>query len=415
MKKFISFVLAMGIFICLPFGINVNAQSTAPPSVVSETAVLIDAATGQVLYDKNKDKVMYPASITKILTGLLAYKNAGMDEYITMSYEATHFTENVSHIALIPGEVVRLEDAMYALGIESANDAANGIGEYVAKSSIADFGKMMTEYAHSIGAVNSNFTNPSGLPDDNHYTTAMDMALIAKEVVQYPDLCKYFFTSRYEMGATNLKENRYFNAANNFVSGEDYYEGVFMTKDGWTSDSQHTLVTAATRDGMTLIAVVMKTANSDTKFQDTIALFDYGFSNYSSLTIPNDYIELSAPERINTDSTGRFFIEKDSITTTDVSLTAANGTTVEDVEIVYTNLLADHTTETATMEVHFKIGDTILAKGIANAIIAETRVAGIIIESDPRTAIENVSIMIGFAFLSYLAVMISELLINKRY
>ncbi len=415
MKKIISLILAIGIVLSFSMSLNVSAQNTSAPSVVSETAVLIDATTGQVLYDKNKDKVMYPASITKILTGLLAYQNASMDEYITMTYEATHFTENVSHIALLPDEVIRLEDAMYALGIESANDAANGIGQHIVNGSIADFGVMMTEYAHSIGATNSNFTNPSGLPDDNHYTTAMDMALIAREVVKYPELCEYFFTSRYEMGATNLKENRYFNAANDFVNGTEYYEGIFMSKDGWTSDAQHTLVTAATRDGMTLIAVVMKTANTDTKFQDTMALFDYGFSNYSSITIPNDYIELSAPERINTDSTGRFFIEKDSITTVDVSLTAVNGTEIEDVEIIYTNLLADHTTETATMEVQFKMGDDILGTTVANALIAETRVAGIIMQSDPRGAIENVSIMISFAFLAYLAVMISELLINKRY
>ncbi len=414
MKKIISLFLAIVFLFSMPLALKTSATTQNPPKITSETAVLIDAATGQVIYDKYKDKVMYPASITKILTGLLAYQNASMDEYITMSYEATHFNENVSHIALIPDETLRLNDAMYALGIESANDAANGIGEYIASGSIADFGVMMTDYAHSIGAISSNFTNPSGLPDDNHYTTAYDMALIAREVIKYPELCQYFFTSRYEMPATNLKEERYFNAANDFVNGSDYYEGIFMTKDGWTSDAQHTLVTAATRDGMTLIAVVMKSSVSGIKFEDTKALFDYGFANYSSLTIPNDYIELSAPERINTDSTGKFFIEKDSISTSDVSITAINGTTIDNIEIEYTNLQPDYTTETATMDINFKLGDTILATAIANGAISETRVAGIVMEQDPRTPVENISIMILFAVLGFTAVIISEVLINKR-
>ncbi len=413
MKRFLALLLCVILFISYPLSLKASANAAAP-SIISETAVLIDAATGQVLYDKYKDKTMYPASITKILTGLLAYQNEDMGDYITMSYEATHFTENVTHIALVPDEVVLLEDAMYAQGIVSANDAANGIGEYVAKGSIADFGVMMTEYAHSIGATNSNFTNPSGLPDDNHYTTAYDMALIASEVVKYPDLCKYFFTNRHQMQATNLSESIYLNSKNEFINGVDYYEGVFMTKDGWTSDAQHTLVTAATRNGMTLIAVVMKSSSTGIKYEDTKKLFDYGFSNYSSLSIPSDYIELSAPERINTDSTGKFYIEKDSITTKGVNLTAANGTTIDNIEIQYTNLQPDYTTETATMDINFKIGDEVIATGIANAKISETRVAGIIIERDPRTPIENISIMIMFAFLGFLAVVISETLINKR-
>ncbi len=414
MKRIISLFLMVSLFIGMPLSLKASAQTTtALPNIISETAVLIDATTGQVIYDKYKDKQMYPASITKILTGLLAYQNASMDEYITMSYEATHFTENVTHIALVPDEVVLLEDAMYAQGIVSANDAANGIGEHIG-GSIADFGVMMTEYAHNIGAVNSNFTNPSGLPDDNHYTTAYDMALIAREVVKYPELCQYYFTERHQMQATNLSESIYLNSKNEFINGVDYYEGVFMTKDGWTGDAQHTLVTAATQDGMTLIAVVMKSSSTGIKYEDTKKLFDYGFANYSSLTIPNDYIELSAPERINTDSTGKFFIEKDSITTGDVSLTAANGTTIDNIEIEYTNLQPDYTTETATMDINFKINDAIIASTIATGLISETRVAGIIIEQDPRTPIENVFTMAMFAFLGFSAVVISEMLINKR-
>ena len=146
------------------------------PQLQSETAVLMDAEIGQILYQKEMNKKMYPASITKIVTGMLALKNAQLTETITMSYDAVFSIDrDSSHIALDVNEQITLEQALYALTIESANDAANGIAELVG-GSVEEFVDMMNQTAKDAGAINTNFSNAHGLFDENHYTTSYDMA-----------------------------------------------------------------------------------------------------------------------------------------------------------------------------------------------------------------------------------------------
>ena len=172
------------------------AELPIEPEILSEAAVLMDAKTGQILYSKNMDKTMYPASITKILTGMLALKYANLDETVTMSYDAVFSIDrDSSHIALDVDEEIPMIDALYALSIESANDAANGIAETVAGSMDA-FAEMMNQEAKRIGAVNSNFVNAHGLPNENHYTTAYDMALITAEAIQIPMFNEIFSANR---------------------------------------------------------------------------------------------------------------------------------------------------------------------------------------------------------------------------
>ena len=138
------------------------------PQLQSETAVLMDAETGQILYQKEMNKKMYPASITKIVTGMLALKNAQLTETITMSYDAVFSIDrDSSHIALDVNEQITLEQALYALTIESANDAANGIAELVG-GSMEEFVDMMNQTAKDAGAINTNFSNAHGLFDENH-------------------------------------------------------------------------------------------------------------------------------------------------------------------------------------------------------------------------------------------------------
>lgn len=147
---------------------NLNANEF--PQLQSETAVLMDAETGQILYQKEMNKKMYPASITKIVTGMLALKNAQLTETITMSYDAVFSIDrDSSHIALDVNEQITLEQALYALTIESANDAANGIAELVG-GSMEEFVDMMNQTAKDAGAINTNFSNAHGLFDENHYS-----------------------------------------------------------------------------------------------------------------------------------------------------------------------------------------------------------------------------------------------------
>lgn len=246
----------------------------------SESAIVMCAETGQVLYAKNPDEVLYPASITKILTGMVALRNASMDDVITFSEEAyKSVPRDSAHIALAPGETLTMGDALYALALVSANDAAAGIAETVG-GTIAHFAELMNEQAQKCGAVNSRFANPHGLPDENHYTTARDMALITKAAIATPGFLEIFSTPEYTMAPTNKKEEMPLTSKNRFTDGLLDCPGLLFSKTGWTVAAQGTLVTAARREGVTLIAVVMKSAKLEQKYSDTQALLDYAYGSF---------------------------------------------------------------------------------------------------------------------------------------
>ncbi len=251
------------------------------PALQSLSACLMDAQSGQILYGKDMDRVMYPASITKIMTALLALEKGNLSDMITMSHEAVFSIERgSSHIALDVGEMISLNDALYGLAISSANDAANGIAEYIG-GSIENFATLMTDRAAEAGALNTHFSNANGLPDPAHVTTARDMALITRAAWQTPGWSTYFSTEHYVIPPTNLQpKERAMYAANSFVNGEKPMEGLVASKTGYTNEAHHTLVTVASRNGRTLIAVVMNSELRSAKWDDTIALMDYGFEQF---------------------------------------------------------------------------------------------------------------------------------------
>lgn len=294
MKK-ISVILTIVLcFAILPF--NIQADAAQNVYLKSETAVLMDADTGAVLLDKNMNRQMHPASITKIMTGMLALEMADVHELMTASHNAVYSLPfNTSHIALAEGEQLTLEHAMYALGIESANDAANVIAEHIG-TTVENFAALMTQKARSLGAVNTNFTNPHGLPDDNHYTTAYDMALITAAAIKTDEFNKYFSTNRHDMPQTNMRDvERQFWNANYYINGYEECAGLIMSKTGWTEEAKHTMVTVAQRDGRTLIAVVMSSTHKGDKYDDTTALLDYGFENFFNTQLDADFVKNSTP------------------------------------------------------------------------------------------------------------------------
>ncbi len=265
----------------------------APPEITAETAVLIDAETGQVIYDKEMHKQMFPASITKIMTTILAVEELELNEKLTVSQEAVDaVSRNASHIALTTGEEITVKEAIYASLLASANDACNVLAEAVS-GDMESFAKLMTEKAREFGALGTNFTNSNGLKDDNHYTTAYDMAMITKYGLKNKDWREMFGERRYEMPPTNKQDEvRYLNKQHVMIFEQKYYyEGIIGGKTGYTTVAKHTLVTAAERDGVTLIAVVMKCPNNMDKYDDTKALLDYGFENFEKITLNNDNIE----------------------------------------------------------------------------------------------------------------------------
>ncbi len=259
-----------------------KASWPATPEIYAETGVLIEATTGTVLYDKGKDQQMYPASITKVLTALVAIENTQLDEKVTFSHDAIFSLEpEAAHIAMKEGEKITMEDCLYGLLLASANEVANAMAEHTG-GSIDEFATMMNERAKKAGAKNSNFTNPSGLFDENHYTTAYDMAMVTRAALQHPEFMKVEATTSYTIDKTDMTdEPRYLNNRHKmlFVNDYRYYEGIQGGKTGYVDQSGNTLITFAKRGDLQLISVVMK-SNSENVYNDTKLLLDYGFDNF---------------------------------------------------------------------------------------------------------------------------------------
>lgn len=256
------------------------------PTVTAHYAILMDSKTGQILYKKNANDKAFPASITKIMTGLLAIENLKDDDIITMTHDAVYSVERgSSHIALQVGEQFPVSQALYALLMVSANDAANGIAEKVS-GDLESFAKLMTKKAIELGAMNTNFVNAHGLPDDMHYTTAYDMAIITRHAISFPRFNEYFSKIQYTMPPTNLQpQARNFFTHHKMLYNNRYqYKFAFAGKTGYTSKAGSTLITIAKKDNHELICVTMKESAGEA-YADAKVLFNYGFSQFEPVDI----------------------------------------------------------------------------------------------------------------------------------
>ena len=335
----IAFIIAAG----LPaFKINASASydmSDISRIIQSETFVLIDGETGQVLLERNMRVRMYPASTTKIMTAMLALENGRLSDVITMSYDAVWsiintYGRNTSNIALDVDEQITLEDALYAIAIESANDASNGVAELIG-GSLENFARKMTARAKELGAVNTNFSNAHGLPDENHYTTAYDMALIMSAAIKTPEFSKIFTSVKYNTPPTNKQPKGHeFNRKNSLNQGYYSYSGLVAEKTGYTSDAGYTYVAAATRNGRTLIAVVMRSPGEVARWEDTTMLFDYGFNEFKQITYKADEFEKEdySVEFSNGSNANMSFIPNPG---EEVSFLVLNSLSKQDIEITY--------------------------------------------------------------------------------
>lgn len=264
------------------------ASALGRDDLISASACLMDAETGQVLFDKNMDAMMYPASTTKVMTGLLVAELSDPGDIATVSESAIDIAEwNSSNIALSPGEELPVDSLMYALMLPSANDAANTLAEHIAGSQ-SDFAALMNDRARKIGANSTNFVNAHGLHEPQHYTTARDMALITREAAKNPVFMHYFGTATHTIPPTNLQpeERPFTNYQYMLNSTTRFYDpDVIGGKVGYTTEAGHTMTTVARRDGRTLVCVVMNSPNRYDKFRDTLALLEFGFEEFSEVTI----------------------------------------------------------------------------------------------------------------------------------
>ena len=300
-----------------------NTTSSAPTpdfTLASEGAVLIDSSTGKILYGKNENKKLYPASTTKILTAILAIEHCKPTEQITASYDAVmSIPSGYSNAAIQPGETLAFQDLLDMFLIHSANEIGNIFAEHIS-GSIENFAVLMNEKATELGCKNTNFTNPSGIHDENHYSTAYDMALIAQYCMKNQTFRNTVAKLSCTVAATDKYEERYFKNTNDLLnsSSKYYYKYAIGIKTGYTSQAKRCLIAASTKDNIELITVVLgaQSTTPDTRYLDTINLFEYGFSNYKiqKIATKNSVIHDMIIGNATKDTQNLSLILKDDIT-----------------------------------------------------------------------------------------------------
>lgn len=287
--KKILIVLFMLIFI---LNISVSYGISDPPEISAGAAILIDSSSEKIIYAKNESEKMYPASTTKILTAILTIENCNLDDVVTVPYEAVYsIPSGYSVAALQPGEQLTVQQLLQVMLVHSANDAANVLAYHIS-GSIDAFSNLMNQKVSELGLTNTHFTNPSGMHDENHYTTAYDLAIIMKYCMKNTTFRNLSSLKYCAIPATNKYDERVFNTTNELliydnrdVSSNYYYKYAIAGKTGYTTQAKNSLVSVSNKDDLELICVVLSVGlypnNLSAKFIDTKSLFDYGYNNYT--------------------------------------------------------------------------------------------------------------------------------------
>lgn len=295
--KQIVFITIIFIFFLLPFtrvlATDIDTKDYNPDniSIKSESAILIDSNTGQILYSKNAYEKLYPASTTKLMTAILTLENCKLTDVCTVSHNAIYsIPVGYTHANLVEGEELTVEQLLNVLLIPSANDAAIVLAEHIA-GSVENFSTMMNNKAKELGCLNTHFVNPNGIHNENHYSTAYDMSLIGRYSMKFDDIMRIVKVTQYTLPKTNKynKEDRIFNTTNGLINPNDeyYYEYTTGLKTGYTDKAGSCIVSTAKKDNLELMAVVLKSETVDDRNNDCINLFNYGFNNYSYQNIVN--------------------------------------------------------------------------------------------------------------------------------
>lgn len=296
-SKILSYILLFAIISAMIMPSSAMALNDPPLS--SKAVVLVDIGTGNVLFEKNADEKIYPASTTKIMTVLLAVEaiEAGKvsltDSVTAQSSITTALGEDGSSAGIVVGETMSLESVLYCAMLSSANEACNMVASYIS-GDIPSFVKLMNERALELGCTGTNFRNTHGYPDYNHYSTARDMALIALEAYSHPLFMEICNTITKTIPATNMSEARVIGNTNGLINNDSelypgyYYEYAKGIKTGHTNDAGYCLISSASKDKISLLCVVMggmaveKVEKTDyTNFSDSISTYNWAFENFS--------------------------------------------------------------------------------------------------------------------------------------
>lgn len=274
---------------------RIHAADSAPPALEAEAAILIDQVTGKILYEKNADKQLYPASTTKILTALLAVEEGKLEDIITVGIEAMMVPVGSSIAGLSVGDQISLGDLVYGLMLPSGNDAAYSIAVYLgrkytgdqdlsASAALSAFADLMNTRARELGAHSSNFTVPDGFHDADHYTTAHDLAVISQAALEHEFLRQVVSTGRFVSETWEGPHSRPWGNTNQLVRTNDkfYFPDATGLKTGYTRQANFCLASSGGRGDLNLIAIVLNTSK-DGRWTDSAALLEYGFDNFAWL------------------------------------------------------------------------------------------------------------------------------------
>lgn len=266
---------------------NIDTTDYNPDKIEtnSPSALLMDAKTGKILYSKNAFERKYPASTTKLMTAILTLENCELDEVVTVSHNAIFsIPVGYSHASLQEEEKLTVEQLLNVLLIPSANDAAVALAEHIA-GSVEKFAEMMNNRAKELGCLDTHFINPNGIHNENHYSTAYDLAIIGRYAMKFEDIMRIAKVSQYTLPKTNKynQENRIFNTTNGLVNenSEYFYSSATGLKTGYTDKSGYCIVATAKKGDVELLEVVLGSETIGERYNDCKNLFDYGFENYA--------------------------------------------------------------------------------------------------------------------------------------
>ncbi len=273
----------------------------AGPSVSADSAIIMEATTGTILYEKNTDKAQYPASITKIMTALIVLERCSLDDIVTFSYDSVHkvgFLKGDSSIARDQGEEMTVEWTLYGMMLESANECAYALAEHVA-GDMESFARLMNEKAAELGCINTHFANSHGLHDPDHYTCAYDMAIIARAACENEEFCRIAGTKTYTIPKTNKHPDTETYLQNHhqmlypLKTRKHLYEYCTGGKTGYTTQANNTLVTFAEKGNLKLICVTLNNSSGAGNYEDTTNLFDYCFDNFAAYSVAENEVNIN--------------------------------------------------------------------------------------------------------------------------
>lgn len=288
-KKISAFILA---FIML-FSTVAFASPKADFELSSESAVLLDVKSGQILYSKNHQKVQYPAGLTKIIAALVVIEEGKLDNLVTVNSSSLESVKNTSTIGLFDGEVLTLREILYGMILQSANDCAVTAALSISENT-NDFVKKMNEKAKEIGAKNTKFTNVTGIYDKNNYSTAEDMALIMQYACQNPTFKEIASAKKYTLPVNNkVSYERVLESKCALISDGEYaYDGIQAGMSGFTEEGKYTTAVSAGKNGFDVVCVTMNAEGEFSRYKDIERLLDYAFENFHTITIENEDLQI---------------------------------------------------------------------------------------------------------------------------